>query len=369
MCVSPVLIKNPNFGLKVSEFSFRKFKDCTSEYIKVPCGHCFECVSLWKMRLVQRAQMMSKFNVSYFLTFTYNNESLPSIDVNGFNIKYADIHDVQNTLKRVRKVFDKPFKYLLVSERGSKKGRPHFHLILWFDNKYFKDFNDKISFESVLKDVFLFNWSRNVGTRKNPIYVPICSYIQKFRKGRLNSTFDCHLITFNGNSEGSSDVVYYVTKYMLKRVGKSDSLQQALKLNLDSDEYSRVWNIVKDKCVYSKDFGLRNHPAVIDYIRKSIEFSKADPSVDYPCFIDCESGKLVPLCDFYKKLLTFDDLDFFYNRNRLKSSDVDCNLDTLISDERNYDKVHFIIDHQDKVVNLNELLSSFDDSDFLFSNS
>ena len=45
----------------------------------------------------------------------------------GYSIRFADVTDVQKMFKRLRKknAFGRPFRYLAVSELGSKKGRPH----------------------------------------------------------------------------------------------------------------------------------------------------------------------------------------------------------------------------------------------------
>lgn len=124
MCISPIRIRNPNFGINNVG---TKYKDTVSAFINVPCGHCSECVSVRQMGYVQRLQLESVKNHMFFCTLTYNNESMPYLSVNGRNIRYADVSDVQKMIKRLRKsnVFGRPFRYFGVSELGSLKGRPH----------------------------------------------------------------------------------------------------------------------------------------------------------------------------------------------------------------------------------------------------
>lgn len=124
MCISSIRIRNPNFGINNAG---TKYKDTVSAFINVPCGHCSECVSVRQMGYVQRLQLESVKNHMFFCTLTYNNESMPYLSVNGRNIRYADVSDVQKMIKRLRKsnVFGRPFRYFGVSELGSLKGRPH----------------------------------------------------------------------------------------------------------------------------------------------------------------------------------------------------------------------------------------------------
>ena len=77
MCTSPISIKN-NSVYKVG------FNQPTR--YEVPCGHCLECRSLamveWQSRLSYEIKdLYDRKGVAVFLTFTYNNEHLPTIDL------------------------------------------------------------------------------------------------------------------------------------------------------------------------------------------------------------------------------------------------------------------------------------------------
>lgn len=126
MCTNPQTIPNPNFGCQDKGFGF--MKDCSSRYIVVPCGHCPECIANKQMQFVQRIQMEELDNHLFFASLTYNDEMMPETACsNGHIIRFADKNDVQSMMKRLRKrnAFGRPFRYLAVSELGSKKGRPH----------------------------------------------------------------------------------------------------------------------------------------------------------------------------------------------------------------------------------------------------
>lgn len=125
MCISPIRIKNPNLGLIGPN---AQFKDTISHYINVPCGVCPQCVANRQMQYVQRLQMEELVNHLFMCSLTYNNESMPVVTTStGYDIRYADVSDVQKMFKRLRKrnAFGRPFRYFGASELGTKKGRPH----------------------------------------------------------------------------------------------------------------------------------------------------------------------------------------------------------------------------------------------------
>ena len=125
MCVSPIKIKNPNFRSNVD--LIKASTNTKDKYLLVPCGVCHECHQMRQMALVQRCRVMALDHYIFFCTLTYNPESLPVHHVNGYDIPYCDVSDVQKMFKRIRKdnSFGRPFKYFFVSERGKDRGRPH----------------------------------------------------------------------------------------------------------------------------------------------------------------------------------------------------------------------------------------------------
>lgn len=273
-------------------------------YIDVPCGHCSECIARRQLQVVQRVQMESLNNYLFFCTLTYNSSSLPSVVTStGYDIKYADIRDIQLLFKRIRNnnLFTRPFKSLYVSELGKKKGRPHFHCLFFLPQYPADDKYTPYNLASKMYDAVLKNWVRNVGSKRKPKYIPLCTYARKYIRGKLFTNFDLHYVEPFVSDDGCSNVAFYVIKYMLKPSDRETRLQRALHLNLPEDEYNAVWNLVKTRCIWSKGFGLNLSPFgdpdtdIIDHIRKSVGLSE-----DYPKYINPSDGKMFPLSRFYR---------------------------------------------------------------------
>lgn len=369
MCLHPQFIPNPNY--KKSKRGFNVLKDCTSQYIPVPCGHCPQCIALRQSAVVQRVYMESINNYLFFVTLTYNNESLPVCHINDFDIPFADYSDVQKMFKRIRKndLFGRPFKYFSVSEFGTK-GRPHFHLIISLP-KYKDDYvHTPFNLEKVLYDIILIQWVRNVGSTRKPIYRENSTLVRRFYSGRLSSNYDCHYIVPNLTDSGVSSTAYYVSKYMLKPSTREIKLQQALKLNLNIDEYECIWRDIKNGHYMSKGFGLRGFPDYVDvdsvgidlsivkYIRKGIVQSIKD-GLSFPCFIIPDSGKMIPLSRFYRKyFLNVDDAFSFYYNQEDQST-----LDTLF-ETKSIDNVEFDEETR-KFVKRNKIVDSSDISEYV----
>lgn len=257
------------------------------------------------MQFVQRASVMALDHYIFFCTLTYNNESLPSITTSsGYTIHYADIKDVQNMVKRIRKSnsFGRPFKFAFVTERGTEKGRPHIHGLI-FIPKYEND--DKLfpsQLETSLRDVVFKEWRRNYGSNRNPIWKPLFTYHRKYVSGEIHTNFDLHFVTERSTPNGSVDVSYYVSKYLLKPSSKEIRLQQALRLNLPEDEYQDVWNLVKSRCLVSKFFGLSTDRER-EYVSSCLFRSQYEK--DGLAIYDSQ-GFPRPLSKYYRKLVTKD---------------------------------------------------------------
>lgn len=307
LCISPISIPNPNYGVKVIPGSPFSVKDCTSVRISVPCGHCVECIASRQNSLIQRVDMLSTDYDVFFFTLTYNNETIRTVlTSSGFELKYADISDFQKMMKRIRvhNLIPREFKYLLVSERGSLKSRPHFHGLLFTKKVDKEDDYSLRNWEKYLYDVFFKNWSRNVGSDKKPRYIPLFTYHEAYRHGRCYRNFDFHRV-IPWTSQDISAPAWYCIKYMLKPSDKEEKLQQALKLNLSLEEYNDVWKLVRSRHVFSKNFA--TDPVYKEHIRKGIELAKSDNSL-FPYFI-LSNGRTVPLSRVYKSKALFYGLD------------------------------------------------------------
>lgn len=95
--------------------------------IVLPCGKCVECLTQrsqeWALRA---AHEMSCHNDNCFVTLTYNDEHLPSIE------KFKQLEDFQLFMKNLRySLGKKKIKYMASHEFGGKTFRPHHHLIIF----------------------------------------------------------------------------------------------------------------------------------------------------------------------------------------------------------------------------------------------
>lgn len=317
MCTHPIFIKNPNLGLK--DYGFGFMKDTVSSYIAIPCRHCPECYANMQMQLVQRVQMECLEHHCFFCTLTYNDESLPIIHLprldglpGSIPIRFADVLDVQNMMKRLRKkdAFGRPFRYLAVSELGSKRARPHFHILFFVNKEETDDYNDCLNLERTLFRAVLQEWRRNYSSDwRRPDYRPLCTYVRKWTRKGLSTTFDLHWCNPRLTDSGVADVGFYVTKYMTKPCDRTKRLQQALHLNLEPDDYEKIWSIIKPRYFASLGFGVNPvidrktgrivscSPKIVDYLKSCVQRSIGVYSS--PRYINPVDGSTFPLSRYY----------------------------------------------------------------------
>lgn len=102
-------------------------KEHEGKNLDLPCGKCHACrsarASQWSFRLNKEAEVSSS---AFFITLTYDN---PPMTDNGFmNLCKKDIQDY---MKRLRKLNRQKLKYYAVGEYGTKTSRPHYHIIMF----------------------------------------------------------------------------------------------------------------------------------------------------------------------------------------------------------------------------------------------
>lgn len=366
MCISPNRIPNPYKGFN-GKYAF--MHDCVSTYINVPCGHCSECVRIKQLGIVQRASLESQSGWPFYVTVTYNPESLPiHICSDGVKIRYAAMSDATNMFKRLRNdnALTRPFRYFAVSELGSKRARPHFHFIIWLQKFSTDSVYTPYQLEPIVFDTILKYWQRNYGSRRSPIYRPLLTYKVRYIAGKRKSTYDCHYIQPSTLDGTTLDVSFYVTKYLLKPSKHSDRLQSALKLNLSGEEYREVWSLVRPRWFSSLNFGygvyglqpkrlsrserleiLSKTPA-FDSVKSSIARSRQS---DFPKFFDLETGKSYPLSRYWRtfgNLYTVEDAIFFHYKNPNWREDnvsfEERDMSELLYSEEKFSKQRSIID-------------------------
>lgn len=131
MCTSPITIRYTNIHTLATRF----------RSIQVPCGKCCECKKRyqndWSLRMNEELKAFGY--VATFVTFTYNNESVPKVVDKETGAIYLSVNKkhIQNALKRFRIGYKRAngdnahFSYFLTSEYGPRTLRPHYHAIFF----------------------------------------------------------------------------------------------------------------------------------------------------------------------------------------------------------------------------------------------
>lgn len=322
MCVSPIRIKNPNKGYNMPLY------DTVCEYINIPCGRCYQCISTRQNNVVQRVVMESFVSYLYFGTLTYSSLALPRFTSSlGYTYTYASIRDFQNMIKRLRKNYThlRPFKYLCVSERGRERGRPHFHFILSVP-KY--DDDDKFTPQTLEIDyynAFYNEWRRNEGSSRSPIYVPCFEFHKKRVLGRTFKNFDFHYMDDNSlDVDSSTSVGYYVCKYILKGGSKFFKKHPEISKH-DDEEIVDIIRLCRDKIIRSHSFGFRSDSGnpILTYLQSCAKRSY-DNGNPFPQFFYPFNDKSVPMCRYYKNNLLIIPMDMQLEfRRRLETFGYD----------------------------------------------
>lgn len=372
MCTNPQRIRNPNRYYKKM-----KFADTKTQYIEVPCGHCDECVKLRQLFFVQRVQMEALENHLFFCSITYNNKMIREIGTStGRLIKYVDTQDIVKMFKRLRvhNEFGRPFRYVGVTELGSKRGRPHAHILFFIPKKPGDTRAELLEMEDVMFKAVLKEWRRNTnGSRSRYTeYEPCCTYVRRFIRGKLRSTYDLHWVNPILTDGSEADVAFYVSKYMIKESEQLKRLQRGLKLNLEEEEYKDTWKMVKPKWFASPEFGLnaefiklneyKPSEKVVKYLKWCIEESKKE--YDSPKFINPLDGKTFPLGRYYVNrgdIYTTEDQEYFWRKRISKGLSRE---DNIAIPERNGKQMQEDIDRSR--LKMERLEFDYDDFEELF---
>lgn len=197
------------------ELAVREGLDLRSENaVLVPCGHCIGCrldySRAWAERSVHEAE---KHENNYFLTLTYDDESLPKNDK---DIPTLILDEISDFIKRLRKRLGVPgIRYFGCGEYGSpvvgeRIFNPHFHIILF--NCPIPDLQERhpIPVDGVTKWIFQYDDSGEKLLFSPTVYEAWCSRKNK----RINGTAQIGKVTYESCA--------YVARYMMKKQGKND---------------------------------------------------------------------------------------------------------------------------------------------------
>ena len=146
-------------------------------YMEVPCGKCELCKNSKVNSFVERCRMETQLydNQPWFVTLTYDNEHLP---IDGLSVR-----DVQLFLKRFRitlqrKGYGDAVRYCVVGEYG-KKGRAHYHMILWNIKTYTPEAYEKVG--TILRDTWKngFVQHRLIDAKDDKAFYYTAKYLRK----------------------------------------------------------------------------------------------------------------------------------------------------------------------------------------------
>lgn len=109
------------------------------QYVEIPCGQCIGCRLEYSRQWANRCMMeLESHDSAYFVTLTYNDESLPRSwyadpatgeALPSFTLRKRDL---QLFFKRLRKRFpDSRIRYYAAGEYGDTTFRPHYHCIIY----------------------------------------------------------------------------------------------------------------------------------------------------------------------------------------------------------------------------------------------
>ena len=273
MCISPINIPNPNTSrLQVALVgeSARFLDRCLTSrksHISVPCGTCSECRNTYYNSILQRAIVESLTSYVYFVTLTYDDNHIPSIELpNGKTIYYSDYSHIQILFKRLRNlnIIDRDFRYLVACEYGDKRHRPHFHLLLFVVRKKDDDKQYPFILERTLFDNIKRYYAINVGTRKLPKYEPLFTYRIKRILGQVKTNYFVKYVdndmpdysTFTTDTATNVKTIRYLISYVNKGSTFDKTIERYISDLKDPYLSDKLKRLLKSKIRYSKGFGL-----------------------------------------------------------------------------------------------------------------
>lgn len=340
MCLNPRVLKNVNRNILTQNIDLAPYLDTTYQHVFVPCGRCAVCLQLKQQYLVQRVQMESLDNIILYGMLSYNKETLPVLDVNGYKIKYADIRHFQDMIRLIRKNDNLPhFRYFACTERGGRRHRPHFHFMIFYPKSAVADSYGRINefhlnhLQAVFHPFFLERWRHNIGSRKFPIWKPNCTYIIRGFK----RNYDLQVV--DTVTSDCSDSAFYITKYSTKFDDYEDRLKSAIRLNTSESDFKEIWQKVKSRYLMSKGFGNWRSPMVYEHIRKGIEYSLSHDDCFYPVYFSPYSGAQFPLCRYYRSKFLSSSEEVVFKQRLLSASPTGIISDAQITEPLTVDQI------------------------------
>lgn len=219
----------------------------------VPCGKCPACRSRYARNWSHRMAIEFDDNGrrAVFVTLTYRPADLP---VTSSGVPTLNVRDCQLFLKRLRKHFtSRRIRYYLCGEYGSKRGRPHYHLIIF--GLTLADFPDAVL--------------RSVSEVGSPDYDSKVLY-DIWSHGRVGLS-DVNLRTFD-----------YVARYTLKKLGLSERMNTYFEQHGTYEGCPReTFNTMSRR----PGIGLLNVGKLEEKIKKGVDMYHFSDNVDVHSFV------------------------------------------------------------------------------------
>jgi len=233
----------------------KKWNEETGEVLEeiwkmhVPCGKCARCITRRKIEWAFRmTQEMKDSNTAYFVTLTYERETVPYSNKGQKTLDKADLQKFWKRLRQNQKRSNTTIehlyknlartdkiKYYAAGEYGDEKNRPHYHAIIY----------------NASRTVIEKSW-----TLGHTQVVP-----------------------------ASEESIAYVTKYLDKRISDPEGQKRAKKVKLPE------YNEMSEKIGYS-------------YIEKNKEWHLKNPDVLY---VTTPKGFKIPMPRYYReKIFNYD---------------------------------------------------------------
>lgn len=240
--------------------------------VKLPCGRCIGCrleySRQWAVRCVHEASLHAN---NAFITLTFDDEHYPADH---------SIHkeDLQKFFKRLRKNTKVKMRYFACGEYGEKRGRPHYHAIV-----FGYDFPDKVY------------WVTRNGSRL-------------YRSAILEKTWAFgHSLIGDVTFESAA----YVARYVVKKHKPDKRVKEEVNLynSVVDPDTGEIFEINPEFCLMSRNPGLG---------AGWLERFKSDTDKDYITL----NGKKMSLPKYYDSLLEKMDPEGMKERKFLRQLQV-----------------------------------------------
>ena len=219
---------------------------------RVPCNKCLACRKNYSFMWAQRMMHELRFhNEACFTTLTYEDKHLP---------KYGSLskRDVQLFLKRLRKDGFK-FRYYIGGEYGERRGRPHYHGIL-FGVSHLRQPNIERAWKKGFADCREVNHAR-------------CNYVAQYITKKLNAdnpryTQGGIIPEFSLMSRKPGIGVAFLEKYGKEMHNRGYNFHEGKKVGLPKFYKSRVFTD-EERAKIGEDFSLSEREKRLENLKQN----------------------------------------------------------------------------------------------------